>query len=218
MGASGDDRPDLAGGREELRRLAADHGEVVVLGGRGVLGGGELHHLAFGDHGRRRRTGCRGARSEPTSTIMRKAWPSRKSPTSTLASLPHSMRAAELAAAHVALVDHVVVEQGGGVHELDRGGELDMAVALIAGELAGGERQHRAQALAAGGDEVVGHLRDHRRRPEPVRDRIIALTRSISEATRDTSFSMLAFCLGMLVFERNDDALVTTRVAGRDGR
>jgi hypothetical protein len=33
---------------------------------------------------------------EPTSTIMRKAWPSRKSPTSTLASLPQSMRAAAL--------------------------------------------------------------------------------------------------------------------------
>ena len=33
-------------------------------------------------------------RSEPTSTIILKAWPSRKSPTSTLASLPHSMRAA----------------------------------------------------------------------------------------------------------------------------
>ena len=36
------------------------------------------------------------ARIEPTSTIMRKAWPSRKSPTSTLASLPQRMRAATL--------------------------------------------------------------------------------------------------------------------------
>ena len=36
------------------------------------------------------------ARSEPTSTIMRNAWPSRKSPTSTLASLPHSIRADSL--------------------------------------------------------------------------------------------------------------------------
>ncbi len=34
------------------------------------------------------------ARSDPTSTIILKAWPSRKSPTSTLASLPQSMRAA----------------------------------------------------------------------------------------------------------------------------
>jgi hypothetical protein len=36
------------------------------------------------------------ARSEPTSTIILNAWPSRKSPTRTLASLPHSMRAASL--------------------------------------------------------------------------------------------------------------------------
>src|SRR3712207_1608635 len=33
---------------------------------------------------------------------------------------------------------------------------------------------------------------------EPVRDRIIALTRSMSEATRDTSLSMLAFFSGCL--------------------
>ena len=44
----------------------------------------------------RRSTARRGRRSEPTSTIILKAWPSRKSPTSTLASLPHSTRAATL--------------------------------------------------------------------------------------------------------------------------
>ena len=37
------------------------------------------------------------------------------------------------AAPHVALVHHVVVQQRRGVHELDRGGELDVAVAGIAG-------------------------------------------------------------------------------------
>jgi hypothetical protein len=36
------------------------------------------------------------ARSEPTSTIIRNAWPSRKSPTNTLASLPHNIRADSL--------------------------------------------------------------------------------------------------------------------------
>jgi geranylgeranyl pyrophosphate synthase len=33
----------------------------------------------------------------------------------------------DLAAAHVALVDHVVVQERRGVHELDAGGELDLA-------------------------------------------------------------------------------------------
>ncbi len=48
------------------------------------------------------------------------------------------------------------------MHELDRGGELDMAVAGIARELRHGDGEHRAQPLAAGRDEVIGHLRDHR--------------------------------------------------------
>ena len=68
----------------------------------------------------------------------------------------------ELPAPHLALVDHVVVQQRRGVHELDRGRELDVAVAGIAGELRHRQRQHRAQPLAAGIDQVVRDLRDHR--------------------------------------------------------
>ena len=37
-----------------------------------------------------------------------------------------------LAATQIALVDDVIVEQGRGMHELDRGGELDMPFAAIA--------------------------------------------------------------------------------------
>ena len=65
------------------------------------------------------------------------------------------------AAPQVALVDDVVVQQRGRVHELDAGRELDVAIAGIAEHLGRGERQHRAQALAAGRDQVVGDLRDH---------------------------------------------------------
>ena len=68
----------------------------------------------------------------------------------------------QLAAPHVALVDDVVVQQRRGVHELDRRRELDMAVAAIAAEARGRQRQHRPQPLAARRDEVVGDLRDHR--------------------------------------------------------
>ncbi|MGY4368389.1 hypothetical protein ACVW1A_004454 [Bradyrhizobium sp. LB1.3] len=67
----------------------------------------------------------------------------------------------QLAAAHLALVDDVVVQERGGMHELDGGGELDMAVAGVAGEVGHGERQHRPQALAPGGDQMVGDLGDH---------------------------------------------------------
>src|SRR5215813_13299269 len=46
--------PDLARGREQFGGLGADHREIFVLGRGGVLGGGELHHLALGDD-----SGCR---------------------------------------------------------------------------------------------------------------------------------------------------------------
>ena len=66
------------------------------------------------------------------------------------------------AAPHVAFVHHVVVQQRRGVHEFDRGGELDVAVAGIAGQARHRQRQHRPQPLAAGRDQMVGDLRDHR--------------------------------------------------------
>src|SRR5262249_22872673 len=49
FGARGERRTDLAGGGEELCGLGANDREVVILGGGGVLGGAELHHLSFGD-------------------------------------------------------------------------------------------------------------------------------------------------------------------------
>ena len=67
-----------------------------------------------------------------------------------------------LAAAHARAVDHVVVEQGRGVDELDRGGELVVARAGIAEQGAAGDRQHRPHALAAAGDQVPGQLGDQR--------------------------------------------------------
>ena len=67
-----------------------------------------------------------------------------------------------LAAAHARAVDDVVVEQGRGMDELDRGGELVVARAGVAEQVGAGERQHRPHALAAAGDQVAGELRDQR--------------------------------------------------------
>src|SRR6266436_6444073 len=66
-----------------------------------------------------------------------------------------------VAAPQFAFVDHVVMQQGGGMHEFHGGGELDMPVAGIAGEMGHRQRQHRPQPLAARRNQVVGHLRDH---------------------------------------------------------
>jgi hypothetical protein len=54
------------------------------------------------------------------------------------------------------------MQQGRRVHEFDRRGELDMAIAGIAAKARGGEGEHRPQAFAARRDEVVGDFRDHR--------------------------------------------------------
>ena len=111
---------------------------------------------------RRPTTGCRAPCSEPTSTIILNAWPSRKSPTSTLASLPHSMRAAcwprrmSLSSTTSSCSSVAVCMNS------TAAASLMWPSPAIAGELRHGERQDRAQPLAAGRDQVVGDLRDHR--------------------------------------------------------
>src|SRR6478752_226488 len=52
---------------------------------------------------------------------------------SALVAAQHAGR--QLAAPQFAFVDHVVVQQCGGMHELDRGRELDMAITGIAREI-----------------------------------------------------------------------------------
>ena len=54
------------------------------------------------------------------------------------------------------------MQQRGGVHELDRGRELDVAFAAVAGEPGHRERQQRPQPLASGRDQMIGDLGDHR--------------------------------------------------------
>src|SRR6185295_9966716 len=157
----GEHRPDLAGGREQLGGLGADNRQIGVLGGGGVLGGAELHHLALGDHGGGRRENVeRRQRGHFDHHLERLAEQEIPDQDAGVVAPQHTRRL--LTAAHVALVHHVVVQQRGGVHELHRGRELDVPVAAIAGELRHRDGEDRAQPLAAGGDQVVGHLRNHR--------------------------------------------------------
>ena len=161
LGPVGQDRADLAGGGEQLGGLGADHGEIFVLGGRGVLGGAELHHLALGDDGGGVRQDVeRAHRADLDHHLERLAEQEVADQHARLVAPEHARGGP--AAPHVALVDHVVVQQRRGVHELDRGGELDVAVAGIAGQARHRQGQHRPQPLAAGRDQVVGDLRDHR--------------------------------------------------------
>ena len=78
------------------------------------------------------------------------------------------------AAAHVGAVHDVVVEQGGGVDELDDRGGRDVLLALVA---AGTGRQHhaqRAQPFAARADDVLGDLVDqHDVAGQPLHDGLV---------------------------------------------
>ncbi|MNS58670.1 hypothetical protein D3C72_915970 [compost metagenome] len=75
------------------------------------------------------------------------------------------------AAAQAGFVHHVVVQQGGGVDELDDRGQLVVLGAGAADRMAGQHHQHRAQAFAARGNDVVGDLVDqHHIRGQPAAD------------------------------------------------
>ena len=67
-----------------------------------------------------------------------------------------------LAAALLGTVDDVVMQQRGGVDELDRRGELVVARAVVADELGARERQHRPHALSAARDQVPGQRGNQR--------------------------------------------------------
>ena len=59
------------------------------------------------------------------------------------------------AAAQRGAVDHVIVQQGGGVDELDDRRRLDVLLALVAAGAGGEQHQQGPQPLAAGVNDVA---------------------------------------------------------------
>ena len=170
--------------------MALDHREILVLGGRRVLGGGELHDLAFGDHrGGLRQDVERVERADLDHHPEGLAEQEVADQHARLVAPDHA--GGELAAAELALVDDVVMEQRRGVHELDARRELDVAFAAIAAHFRRRERQHRPEPLAAGSDQMAGDLGDHPT-SEPARCRMSSLTRSMARRVSLTSGWMLA--------------------------
>ena len=209
MGAAGQNRADLAGGGEQGRGLGADDGEIGVLGRLGVLGGGKLHHLALGDH----RGGARqhletGQRADLDHHLERLAEQEVADQHARLVAPQHPRR--RLAAPHVAFVDHVVVQERRGVHEFDRGGELDVARSGVAAQPGGRERQDRPQPLAAGRNEMVGDLRDHRDvRSGARQDGLVHPLHVVGDERRQR----LDQAIGRSFFERNDNSHETLSLA-----
>ena len=144
---------------------------IFVLGGCGVLGRRELHYFAFGNGGRSRGKNIeRAQRADLDHHAKRLAEQEIADQHAGLIAPQHPR--GQLAAPQFAFIDHVVMQQRRGVHEFDRGGELDMAVAGIAGEAGHRQCQHRAETFAARGNQVVGDLGNHGDfRPRPRQDR-----------------------------------------------
>ena len=142
---AGQHRGDFRAGFEQPSGLAVDHFEIALLGGLGIVRIHELQHFALGDHvgGVRhdlhdaqrpdRRHHLEGARVHEVAD-------------------QHAGLVAEdvvgggAAAALLRAVDHVVVQQRRGVHELDEHRRLDV---FVSGDAAGAPGEHARAGDAA---------------------------------------------------------------------
>ena len=144
---------ELAGRGEERGGLRVDHLEIGVLAGLGIVGGGELHHLALGERGGGVRQDAEDAERAVGDRDLERPAEQEVADQHARLVAPHRVRRRR-AAAERAVVDHVVVQQRRGMDELDAGREVDVALARVAAEPGGAESEHRPQPLAAGGDDV----------------------------------------------------------------
>ncbi|MNJ28134.1 hypothetical protein D3C77_226610 [compost metagenome] len=160
-GGLGQGRGAVGRGLEQHRGLAADDVHVDFFGGAGVADLGQLQDFAFGDdpgglgedlHDRHRAQFDhhleRTRIEEITDQYARRIAPQGIGGGATTAHARH--------------VDHVVVQQGGGVQEFDGGGQQAQVVAFAAQCLAAQQHQQRTQALAAGRSNVVADFRYQR--------------------------------------------------------
>ena len=149
-----EDRPRLAGRREQGCALAIDHFVVVGLGHRGIEAALELEQLALGHQ-------ADGVREDPQDLEI-----------PVLDDHSRGARQAEIAdqdgaavapdrigrgptPAHLSQVDHVVVEQAGGVQQLHGGRHLDPARTRVAAQLRSEEEQCGTQSLAPRREHVL---------------------------------------------------------------
>jgi hypothetical protein len=202
LAALGEGRPDLASGGEQRRRLGADHREIGVLGRGGVLGRRKLHHLALGDHRRRGRQHVQASERPDFDHHLEGLAEQEIADQHARLVAPHHARG-HLAAAKIAFVDDVVEQQRRRMHELDRGGELDVAVAAIAAQARRGEREDRPETLAARGNQMIGDFGNHRHRRSRARQDRLVDQRHVAGHQRDQALDQP---FRRLFLERNDNS------------
>ena len=158
---AGEHRGDFRTGFEQPPGLAVDHFEIALLGGLGVVRIHELQHFALGDHVGGVRHDLHDAQRTDGGHHLEGARVDEVTD-------QHAGLVAEdvvgggAAAALLRAVDHVVVQQRGGVHELDEHRRFDVFVVADIAGAAGQHAEQGTQALAAAADDVFGHLVDQR--------------------------------------------------------
>jgi hypothetical protein len=163
LGAAGNHGAEPGGGGEQRCRLGGDDFQVSRFRGGGVVGRGELHDLALGDHGGG--VGEDAQHLQGTVAHHHLEGARKQEVTDQDARLVAPDRVGGGASApEIRFIDHVVVKQRGGVDEFHRARQSDLAVASIAAQLGRAQQQHGPQPLAAGGNDVARQLRDQRDR------------------------------------------------------
>ncbi len=145
---------------EQRCSLGVDDLRIVGLGGAEIPRFRELKHLALGDH--RRRAAEDAQRIEPPGLHHHL-----ERLTQQEVADQHTCRVApddpcsRPAAAQIAVVHHVVMEQCRVVHEFDGGRVVDLGAVRVSRRQRRRDRQHRPQPLAAGVDQVARQFGNH---------------------------------------------------------
>ena len=195
VAAFGDDRRDTASGGEQRGGLRADDVQIALFAGIDLALRGQLVDLAFGND----RRGSREDLEHLEAAVL--GHQLERTAEEEIAH-QHGRGIAvddvggRLAAAKIASIDDIVVQQGRGVNELYRRGQLVMPVAAVADQFRPRERQHRAQPLASSRDQMPRKRRNQRHLAlHPVEDDLVDLVHARSGESQhrlDRSFGLLA--------------------------
>src|SRR5690606_5392277 len=134
--------------REQLGGLGRDDAQIGVLVEVQVVGAGQLQHLALGNDAGGGGEDAQGAHLAGLDHQFEGAGEQEVADQHAGRGAPDQVGGG-LAAAQVGAVDDVVVQQGGGVDELDRRGQLARGVDVVgrAGSPGRGDGQQRTKTL-----------------------------------------------------------------------
>ncbi len=132
---SGQGRGAVGRGLEEHRGFAANHFHVGFFGGAGVAHLGQLQHFAFGDDAGGLRQDLHHWHRAQLDHHFERARIQEVANQHARRIAPHCIGGLA-ATAHAGHVDHVVVQQGRGVQELDGRGQQAQVIAFAAQGLA----------------------------------------------------------------------------------